>query len=339
MTRATARSFLPPAVVLLFLSSIAPAQEAPYDLRYLGRAVSWTGCREAEDPTAINPANVENNVLGFTGTPQSQRVEVEFKAELPNDVPSGTKLAATFEIACVQRPGWEPVEARAIVKYEDRGTPLTQAHYVPTEGSDLWSFSFDSQGGGSYSITVRVGGARYFHGRISTAFTLIPETGQPLTRAEWFARRLVDETKARAFAATKVWGSAPAEGRDDNLPQASDDPDKNVVHWAYAGFDRRTSGVYYPLQITSAEVGEDVRVTLLLRYPIGLGSLEIRDPETGGVLARTPVYPSPETRAVWLTQRFDKPGVYHVLFIDDGVGRAEASVYRLCYLSAEAGGR
>jgi len=339
LTRAAVRSYLPPAILLLVLSNLGLAQEAPYDLRYLGRAVSWTGCREACDPTATNPANVENNVLGFTGTPQNQRVEVEFKAELPYDVPSGVKLTATFQIRCVQRPGWEPVEARASAKFQDRGAPLVQAHYVPKEDTDLWSFSFDSQGGGGYSITVRIGGARYFHGQISVAFTLIPDSEQPLTRAAWFAGRLVDETKDRAFAATKVWGSAPTEGRDNGFPQASDNPDKNVVHWAYAGFDKRTNGVYYPLQVTASDVDHDVRVGLLLRYPIGMGSLEIRDSESQEVLVKAPVYPSPETRAIWLTARFNTPAVYHLLFVDDGVGRAEASVYRLCFLSAGAGGR
>jgi hypothetical protein len=328
----------------LTVGTLAPAipskaqdELPPTDLRYTGIAAEVQGCFEARDTEFVNPLNLEHNILGFNGTPENPRPTLKYVVELPEGVEEGVNIQAFLQIRFVQHEGWEPAEAAATVKYEDRGAPLADPSYIP-EGTrrDVWTFTFPSKGPGVYTVAVRVGGARYFHGQVSRTLVALPESDEPATRSEWFAAHGMDETEALAFEATRVSAPAAEEVRDEAFPQAAlGDQTINAVRWAYNDFSPRLNAIYYPITVGPEDVDRELELGIFLRYPVGEGRLQVRDATDEGVIyLDMPVYPSPEPKVVWAPVRFDKAGVYSVLFIDEGVGRAEATVYRLCYLKA-----
>lgn len=327
---------------LLALAGGALAQDGlpPTDLRYMGLASEAQGCFEASDSEFVNPLNLENNVLGFNGTPDNPRPTIKYVFEIPDGSQVGEPITVSIQVRFIQNEGWEPAEASAVVKHEDRGAPLADSSYVPTSTRrDVWSVDFPSKGPGVYTVSVRVGAARYFHGQFSRTLVARPNSAEPATRDDWFAAYGLDETEALAFEATRV--SAPGgteETRDDGFPQASlGNQVTNAIRWNYNNYSPRLNAVYFPITIGPEDVNTEMKLGVLLRYLVGEGRLQVRDATDDAVIyLDMPVYPSPEVKAVWAPVRFDKPGVYSVLFIDKGVGRAEASVYRICYLRRAA---
>ncbi len=324
---------------LLALAGGALAQDGlpPTDLRYMGLASEARGCFEASDSEFVNPLNLENNVLGFNGTPDNPRPTIKYVFEIPNGSQVGEPITVSIQVRLIQNEGWEPAEASAAVKHEDRGAPLAESSYVPrSTARDVWSIDFPSKGPGVYTVFVRVGAARYFHGQVSRTLVARPNSAEPATRDDWFASYGLNETEALAFEATRV--SAPGgteETRDDGFPQASlGSQVTNVIRWSYNNYSPRLNAVYFPITIGPEDVNTEMKLGVLLRYLVGEGRLQVRDATDDSVIyLDMPVYPSPEVKAVWAPVRFDKPGVYSVLFIDKGVGRAEASIYRICYLT------
>ncbi len=324
-------------VCYLLASGMAVADAAlpPNDLRYTGLASEAQGCFEACDIEFVNPLNLENNVLGFNGTPDNPRPTVKYAVRLPEDVEVGEPIIAFLQIRLVHNEGWEPAEALATVRYEDRGAPLADSSYVaPDTQRAVWPIEFPCKGPGVYTITVRLGAARFFHGQVSRTVVARPARCEMTTRTDWFAAYGIDESQALAFEATRVSAPAAEEARDDGFPQASlGSQVTNAIRWSYNNYAPRLNAVYFPVTIGPEAVNVELRLGVLVRYGVGEGRLQVRDATDDEVTyLDMPVYPSPEVRAIWAPVRFDKPGVYSVLFIDRGVGRAEATVYRICYL-------
>lgn len=323
------------AVVACSVLDLTPAGAdiLEQDLRYVGRATAWAGCFESRSVEFVNPLNLENNILAFVGTPRNPHPEIEFEVDLPEGVEAGTTVRASFQSQVVVQRGWEPVKIVASVQYQGRGAPLSRSEYKPSGNVDCWSFTFSSKGPGRYRTTVRVGDARYFAGWFARTCVLAPEPSGPVTRAEWFARRLINEAVAVACDADQVYGSEVRLEVDQRFPQVGSGGPENVVRWRYDGFESRTYGVAFGFEVAPEDVSTDLLVGVICRYPVGDGQLQVRD-FSGAVIESTPIYPSPEVRVIWMPVRLAQPGTYHVVLKDTGVGRAEADVYRMCYVKA-----
>jgi hypothetical protein len=302
------------------------------DLRYLGRATTWTGCFESLDVEAVNPANTKGNILGFVGTPQNQRVEVEYEVEVSPSVPADVPLTVAIQIRGVRREGWEPVAAIANAKRV--GSPHATRVQCELKG-DLatWQFPLPPGGGGTYRVSVRIGGAKYFAGQVSRTITVAPESAEPLTREGWFAARLVDETTDRAFSAVQARGAEARPGLDPDFPAVTGSASGNAIQWKTEGVAPHFFGVQYSVEVAPADVGKAFAVGILLRYPVGEGRASITDP-LGEPVAEVPVYATPGVRIVWIPVKFAQPGAHVVKFLDGGAGRTDTSVYSLCYLKA-----
>ncbi len=303
------------------------------DLRYLGRATTWTGCFESLDTEAVNPANIRGNILGFVGTPQNRRVEVEYEVEVPAGVPADVPLVASLQIRCVRREGWEPVSAIANVSRNGAPTYRPRVEHLPDGNLETWQIPLPPAGPGVFRVSVRVGGASYFAGQISRTITLGPQPSGPLTRESWFAARLVDEAADRAFGAMQARGAVARPGLDPEFPEIPGASAGNVIQWKTEGTAVRDFGVQFSVEAGLSDVDRQYAVGVLMRYPFGEGRIQITDP-LGGLVAEVPVYACPGVRVVWIPVRFAQAGAHAVKFLDGGAGRSDASVYANCYLKA-----
>jgi hypothetical protein len=345
-TRYALRGTIAATLCLLAASAAHAGGSVPlWDLRYLGHATAWTGSFESLDVEAANPANIQGNILGFVGTPENQRVEVDFEVEVPRSVPADTPLIAAVQVRCIQREGWEP--ASAIATARKSGAPrAVRSEYKPTGNLDTWTIALPAGGPGTYRISVRIGGTRYFAGEIGRTMTLTPQSPEPLSREDWFGARLVDEIADRGSLAVQALGAR--QTLDADFPAISGDTVGNVVQWKAEALEPRHFGVQYSVEVGQADVGKPFALGLLMRFPLGEGRAVVSDP-LGQTLVEVPVYactcsdptrsdpgrlPAAAVRAVWIPVKFTQPGAHVVTFLDEGVGRADASIYRLCYLKA-----
>ena len=84
---------------LLALAGGALAQDGlpPTDLRYMGLASEARGCFEASDSEFVNPLNLENNVLGFNGTPDNPRPTIKYVFEIPKGSQVGEPITVSIQ--------------------------------------------------------------------------------------------------------------------------------------------------------------------------------------------------------------------------------------------------